>query len=324
MILDFHTHLLDVGHWPAEWWDHVARGWAAAEPGREPAQIRDKIEAGLIDPDGSRMIADMDAAGVDAAVVLPIDWGPDFHSAKNYDVVVDHAIECQHRYPGRLIAFGGIDPRRPGAPEKVDAWLRSGQVHGLKLYPNCGWMPAAPEAMAVYEVCQAHDAPILFHTGHPLPLLDESWSRLANFMPVVEAFPKLKAVLGHAGAPCEFENALNVAVRSEAATLELSVCLWDDHNEEAELALAKRVAKAIDVIGAERILFGTDHVSGKRVRGPGFLTTLVEKFQRMPEMARASGVTISDDAMERIMGLNGVSQLSRYKWRALKDGAVQG
>lgn len=312
MILDFHTHLLDEGHWPAEWWDYVARDWAAAAPGRSPDQIRGKIEAGLLDHDGSRMIADMDAAGVDIAVVLPIDWGPDYHSAKTVDEVVAHAIECQRRYPGRLVAFGGIDPRRPGAVAKVDAWLSSGEVHGLKLYPNCGWMPSAPEAMAVYEVCLAHDAPILFHTGHPLPLLDESWSRLDNFLPVVEAFPKLKAVLGHAGAPCEFENALRVAERSEAATLELSVCLWDDHNHEAEIALAQRVAKAIAVIGAERILFGTDHVSGKRVRGPGFLTTLVEKFKRMPEMARAGGASISDEDMTKIMGLNGLKQLSRY------------
>jgi predicted TIM-barrel fold metal-dependent hydrolase len=313
MIFDFHTHLLDEGHWPAEWWDYVARGWAAQAPGRTPDQIRGKIEAGLIDPDGSRMIADMDGAGVDMAVVLPIDWGPDFHSEKNIDEVVQHAIDCQRRYPGRLVAFGGIDPRRPGAAAKVDAWLGSGDVHGLKLYPNCGWMPDAPEAMAVYEVCLAHNAPILFHTGHPLPILDESWSRLDNFMPVVKAFPKLKAVLGHAGAPCEFENALRVAQHSEAATLELSVCLWDDHNEEAEIALARRVAKAIQVIGAERILFGTDHVSGKKIRGPGFLKTLVDKFHRMPEMARASGATISDSDMAKIMGLNGLKQLNKFE-----------
>ncbi|RKR31306.1 amidohydrolase family protein [Paraburkholderia sp. BL17N1] len=317
MILDFHTHLLDKGHWPNEWWDYVANQWASAEPGRTPDQIRGKIEAGLIDPDGSRMIADMDAAGVDAAVVLPIDWGPDFHSEKSVDEVVAHAIACQERYPGRLIAFGGIDPRRPGAPEKVDAWLGSRQVNGLKLYPNCGWMPDSPEAMAVYEVCLAHDAPILFHTGHPLPLLDESWSRLDYFLPVVKAFPKLKAVLGHAGAPCEFENALRVAENSEAATLELSVCLWDDHNHEAEIALAKRVAKAIQVIGAERILFGTDHVSGKRVRGPGFLKTLVDKFHRMPDMARAGGTSISPNDMEKVMGLNGLDQLPHFKWPAV-------
>ncbi len=226
MILDFHTHLLDHGHWPAEWWDYIAREWACAAPGRQPEQIRGKIEAGLVDPDGSRMIADMDEAGVDKAVILPIDWGPDYNAAKTIDQVVDDAIECQRRFPDRLVAFGGIDPRRPGAPDKVDAWFRSGLVHGLKLYPNCGWLPGCAEAMAIYEVCLAHDAPILFHTGHPLPLLDESWSRLENFLPVVETFPTLKAVLGHAGAPCEFDNALDVASRSQSATLELSVCLW--------------------------------------------------------------------------------------------------
>ena len=312
MIVDFHTHLLDSGHWPSEWWDYVAAEWAKGAPGREPGQIRGKIEGGLIDPDGSRMIADMDAVGVDVAVVLPIDWGPDFHSEKPIDEVVAHAVACQRRYPGRLVAFGGIDPRRPGAARKVDEWLSSGDIHGLKLYPNCGWMPASADAMALYEVCVAHDAPILFHTGHPLPLLDESWSRLDNFLPVVESFPTLRAVLGHAGAPCEFENALRVAERSQMATLELSVCLWDDHNEEAELALARRIAKACAVIGRERILFGTDHVSGKRVRGPDFLRILTEKFLRMPQTAAAAGVMISDEDMRHIMGLNGLAQLKNF------------
>ena len=311
MIVDFHTHLLDHGHWPTEWWDYVARQWASEKPDRTPDQIRPKIEAGLVDPDGSRMVSDMDAAGVAQAIILPIDWGPDYHSEKSVTEVTDHAIACQERFPDRLIAFGGVDPRRPGAPDQVEAWLSSGKVHGLKLYPNCGWMPGDARAMEVYEVCAAHDVPILFHTGHPLPLLDESWSRLVNFMPVVEAFPNLKVVLGHAGAPCEFDNALAVAKKSNAATLELSVCLWDDHNEDAELALAARVARARDEIGIERILFGTDHVSGTRVRGPGFLVTLVEKYRRMPEMAKASGATLSASEMERIMGLNALAQLNR-------------
>lgn len=310
-IIDFHTHLLDEGHWPEEWWGYVAKQWASEAPDRTPEQIINKIEAGLIDPDASRMIADMDQAGVEQAVILPIDWGPDFHSKKSIDEVVDHAIACQTKYPGRLIAFGGIDPRRPGAAEKVDNWFRSGKVHGLKLYPNCGWLPGSPEAMAVYEVCVAHDAPILFHTGHPLPLLDESWSRLDNFHPVVEAFPKLKAVLGHAGAPCEFENALKVAQKSEAATLELSVCLWDDHNKEAEVNLAVRIAKACKVIGSERIIFGTDHVSGRRVRGGGFMKVLVDKFLRMQETARSVGVNISDQELENIMGASALKQLGQ-------------
>jgi uncharacterized protein len=309
VILDFHTHLLDYGHWPREWWDWVARDWAKGPPGREPEQIRDKIEKGLVDTDGSQMIFDMDEAGIDMAVILPVDWGPDYHSEKSIDEVVAHALECQTRYEGRLIAFGGIDPRRPGAAEKVDKWFSSGQYHGLKMYPNCGWMPDVAEAKKVYEVCIAHDKPILFHTGHPLPVLPESYSRLENFLPVVKEYPKLKAVLGHAGAPCEFENALKVAANSDAATLELSVCLWDDHNKEAEVKLATRIADAISRIGVDRIIFGTDHVSGQRVRGGGFMKRVTDKYLRMSETARAAGVTITADQMDQILGRNGLKQL---------------
>ena len=27
MIIDVHTHILDTGHWPNEWWDWVAADW---------------------------------------------------------------------------------------------------------------------------------------------------------------------------------------------------------------------------------------------------------------------------------------------------------
>ncbi len=70
------------------------------------------------------------------------------------------------------------------------------------------------------------------------------------------------------------------------------------------------MAKAIDVIGHERILFGTDHVSGKRVRGTAFLKIVADKFRRMPQTARACGASISEKHMQDILGPNGLLQLS--------------
>ena len=63
LIIDAHVHILDEGFWPAQWFDWVAYSWARSKPPyRDPAVIRPRIESGLTDPDGSRMVADMDAA----------------------------------------------------------------------------------------------------------------------------------------------------------------------------------------------------------------------------------------------------------------------
>ena len=309
MIIDFHTHLLDYGHWPDEWWDYVAREWASKQQGRTVEQIRGRIEEGLIDPDGSRMVNHMDAAGIDMAVILPIDWGPSFHSGRSIQDIIGHARECSHRHPTRLIPFAGIDPRRRDAPALLDKWLENGEYKGVKLYPNCGFYPDETAAMELYEVCLEHDVPILFHTGDPLPLLEKKYSQPQGFRQVVRRFPTLKAVFGHAGAPNDWEAMVVLAQASEMAVLELSVCLWDDSSERQELRLARLIAEARDRIGIERIVFGTDHVSGKRIRPAGFLSKVTEKFKRLPATAERIGVSLTEEEHAMIMGFNALRLL---------------
>lgn len=195
MIIDPHVHVLDYGHWPDEWWDWVANDWAAQEVGRTPDMVRGKIEAGLVDPDASRIVEQMDDAGIDISVILPIEWGPDYTCKSSIEEVNAHALECVKRHPGRLLAFCGIDPRRPKSAEQVDEWLSGGGYKGLKLYPNCGFFPNAADARPIYEVCQSHDVPILFHTGDPLPVLNGEWARPKHFWDVVRDFPDLKIIL---------------------------------------------------------------------------------------------------------------------------------
>jgi predicted TIM-barrel fold metal-dependent hydrolase len=319
MIIDMHTHLLDYGHWAEEWWDYVARDWASKQPDRTPEQIRGKIESGLMDPDGSRMVSHMDAVGVDIAVILPIDWGPDYHCRCSLQDMNAHAIAMAERYPGRLIPFAGIDPRRPGATGTLSDWLTGGQFKGLKLYPNCGFYPDDDCAMPVYELCAKHDVPILFHTGHPLPLLKGEYSQPQHYRRVVESFPQLKVIFGHAGAPHDWDAMLELVQASEAAVLELSVCLWHDSTELQELQLARRIADARDRVGIERIVFGTDHVSGYRIRPPGFLETVTGMFKRMPDTARRAGVRLSEEEHAMIMGINAARLLGMEQSRSARQ-----
>jgi predicted TIM-barrel fold metal-dependent hydrolase len=324
VIIDLHTHLLDYGHWPDEWWDYVAREWATKQPGRKPEQIRGRIEEGLVDSDGSRMVSHMDAAGIDKAVILPIDWGPSFHSRCSLEKMVSHAADCAKRYPQRLIPFAGIDPRRDRAADTLAAWLTSGVFKGLKLYPNCGFYPDDDCAMPIYEMCLEHDAPILFHTGHPLPLLDAKYSRPEYFRRVVEAFPRLKVIFGHAGAPHNWQEMLELVEASQEAVLELSVCLWHDSDQLQELQLVRRIADARDRVGIQRIVFGTDHVSGARVRPPGFLETVARLFKRMPETAQRAGVRLTHEENAMIMGGNASRLLRLNQSRAVNVAACPG
>jgi predicted TIM-barrel fold metal-dependent hydrolase len=308
MIVDAHTHLLDRGHWPNEWWQWVAEDWASRSPDRTPAAIRDRIEDGLIDPDGTRMIANMDAAGVDLSVVLPIDWGPGFTGTQSIEQVVHHALTLAERHRDRLIPFAGIDPRRHDAEALVETWIGDG-AKGLKLYPSCGWDPGSSAARAVYTVAEAHRLPVLFHTGDPLPVLDRARSAPQLLDEVARDYPHMPIWLGHAGAPRWWDEALALATAHENVRLEMSVWIWDDSDTtQQELFLAK-VAEALRALGPERILFGTDHVSGSRVRAPGFLSTVTDFYRELPQHLLRHGVRLDDSELADVMGRNALRDL---------------
>lgn len=323
MIVDAHVHILDQGHWPPAWFDHVAEAWANADVGRRPDMVRDRIEPGLIDPLGDRMVADMDDAGVDWAVNLSWDWGPDYSKPASVDELEAHARAVAERHSDRIIPFAGIDPRRDGAVEKLERWIVEDDMRGLKLYPPCGWFPYDDRAMALYEVCARHDLPVLFHTGDPLPLLDGEYGAPRHLLPVVAAFPDLKVWIGHAGAHDGWTEALEVAAASNAAKLEMSVWLWDTSTHEDEVDVARRVAEARDAVGAERILFGTDHVSGAKERRLGFLRTVTDMFRRLPETAAESGATISPDELDLILGGNAARDLGLSATKAEPAAVAQ-
>jgi predicted TIM-barrel fold metal-dependent hydrolase len=301
LIIDTHTHLLGPGHWPQEWWDWVAEDWAKQKEGREPSMVRDRIEDGLIDPDGTRMVERMNHAGVDMSVLLAIDWGPDFTGTRPITTVVDHMLDLATSHQNRFVPFGGIDPRRPEALELVAEWFERG-VLGLKLYPGCGWDPRLDAAMEIYALAEKHKKPVLFHTGHPLPILDTELSNPLALKDVVLSFPDLPVWLGHAGAPIWWKEALEVAEAGSKVRLEMSVWLWDDSDTDAEIDFTRKVIQAGQAVGLDRVIFGTDHVSGSKVRPAGFLGAIYDMYLRLPHHAKELGSSITEQDMANIMG----------------------
>jgi predicted TIM-barrel fold metal-dependent hydrolase len=156
--------------------------------------------------------------------------------------------------------------------------------------------------MAIYAACAERSAPVLFHTGHPLPVLDTEASHPILIKDVVEEFPELPVWLGHAGAPVWWAEALEVAGAGPRVRLEMSVWLWDDSDEKAEIDFARKILQVGDCLGIDRLMFGTDHVSGAKVRGPDFLQKTMELYQRLPANAVRIGREISEGEMALIMG----------------------
>ena len=91
--------------------------------------------------------AEMDASGVDASVMLVADYG-DRLGTPHFTIDQENWIlaQAQERHPERIIAFYGIDPRRPGAPEKFERAIEEWGMGGIKLHATAGYFPTTGSA----------------------------------------------------------------------------------------------------------------------------------------------------------------------------------
>lgn len=173
---------------------------AAGLPHRESA-ILDSFLARLQDHQCDEFVAEMDAAGVDQAVLLL----PDFTFAlKDLEIDIAEMIR-QHadileRHPGRFFYLCGVDPRwgREGVDLFERAVTRQG-CSGLKLYPPCGYSPSDRSLYPYYEICRQHRLPVLLHTGPTAPLLTFAWSDPALIDEAAREFSDVAFILAHGG-----------------------------------------------------------------------------------------------------------------------------
>ena len=91
------------------------------------------------------IITEMDEAKVDVSVLFVADFAPRLGAAP-FDIEMENEFvgKAQERYPGQLIAFYGIDPRRESAPELFEKAVTSWNVRGIKLHPTIGYSTSDP------------------------------------------------------------------------------------------------------------------------------------------------------------------------------------
>ena len=285
MIVDFHLHLFAAGHLPARWFDALARH-LTAQRGGSPAdreQLARRLEARILDPEARYLVADLGAAQIDKVVSHPLDYGIALGDpgASMREIVAHHA-RLQERLGNRYLSFTGIDPRRPGAPEFVRNTLREFRLKGLNLYPQAGFDPAAPESLAVCRVAMEEDVPVMFHTGGANFPMRARYGNPSLLGDVQAELPDLKFVIGHAGFPYHWADAIDVARRNPNAYFEISQWYKLAGRDYARFAAIMGEVKR--EMGTDRILFGSDHLSGPGVGGAkSELTAWLDCIRRLPQ-----------------------------------------
>lgn len=220
------------------------------------------------------MLLEMDVAGIDKAIVLPIDAT----TSRNASVFTNDQIVEVCRMSDRLIGFASVDPHRESAPQSLTYAIEKLGLRGLKLAPAMQeFYPDDRLAYPVYARAQELKIPILFHAG----MSWEPGSRLKyghplRFEDVAADFPALKIVLAHLAWPWVVD-AVALALKYPNVYLDTSALFFDNPHDFLRYAMTQQVPLTVfERSLRKQIVFGSDNprieikTMAKAIRSIGF------------------------------------------------------
>ncbi len=203
-------------------------------------------------------LLEMDAAGVEQAVLLPIDAT----TAHGCCITTNEQIAALVEKQPRFIGFASVDPNLPDAPHRLERAVRQLGLRGLKLDPSLQRFDLADRntVFPVFQVCSELQIPVLLHCGM-------SWapSGLAGLArpylveEAVQAFPGVNFVLAHFGWPW-LDEALMLAVKYPNVYLDTAILYSGTPRDAMRRALVDHVGlDTIERSLVTKIVFGTNY-----------------------------------------------------------------
>ena len=234
--------------------------------------------AKLPERDGAALLKELDAAGIERAVVLSVGYSfsderkrlsdPDRLTREENDWTSTEAA----RHAPRLIGFCSANPLRPAAFDELERCLGLPAMAGIKLHlGNSGISLRDPGHLAlvqrVFGLAQRKGAPVLVHMrargGNNFGAQDAQVF-LDKVVPLAPGIEIIVAHLGGAGPgyPPQNDEVLEVfaaaAERGDPRMRKLYVDVATNVTEDIAPADAALVARRIRQLGPSRVLYGSD------------------------------------------------------------------
>jgi len=218
-------------------------------------------------------------------VVLPMDLRHMGRGAppEDLDAQHDELRALAATFPGRVLPFVAVDPRRPDLLAMVRRRVEDDGFRGLKLYPNLGYAPSDPALQPIFAYAAERRLPVMAHCSrggvrfkNASDAQVAAWGAPEAWLPVLRAHPTLQVCLAHFGGHEEWDRYFGNGWRRDDATQEHSWLarildllrgefagknLWTDisytifHFEHYAPALKVFLT---DPLVASRTLFGSD------------------------------------------------------------------
>jgi len=288
-IIDAHVHLYspEVNRDPAAW--AAACGephWAALctrqRKGGQPVQLFPSVD---------ELLHDMDAAGIERSLLLGWYW----ERPENCVVQNRFYAGCVRAHPDRLAAFATVHPSAgPAALEEIRRARGEGLIGLGELSPHSQQVALADSTWrAVMALAGELKLPVNLHVTDPRtkPFPGRIETPEADFIGLAREFPATTFILAHWGGGLAFDREnrplKNLHFDAAASPLMYGAEVW---------------RRAVDAVGSERILFGSDHplrLYPKTVSGTG-----------LAEFVREARAGLSPSELDLVLGGNAAKLLN--------------
>ena len=192
----------------------------------------------------------------------------------------DEAIAMVEEHGDCLGGLVWVNPRHPEWQSDVERAARHG-FYGIKIHPVLDHYVVEREALdEVFVSAREHGWPILTHAD-----VDGSPMSAAHYEPLIDAYPEVILILAH--------------MRLEAVLLAKR---YDNVYLDTTYVAPMMVEIGVDVVGADRILFGSDAAEGFDVGRPPGRSRPRRCYADLIGAVRQRG--ISDTDLEKITYLN--------------------
>ena len=261
MIIDAHMHLSGTGWVRGKylrfvWKMYVTEYNRVHHTNKTVDDFKDMLTAmkpSVVDPEGDGVIELMDKAGVDKAVIFPVDWeavtGPPKVPVRDQNKA--HA-DAAKKHKGRFVPVCALNPTRGDALDIAKEAIEDWGMKGFYFMPASGFRPDDPVCFPIYEKCVEWKVPVIIHSGKEIAHWDYCHPfRIAN---VALMYPELKVVIGHAGTRIYRREAIEASIVPNVY-MDFSEYQGFWHLQPDKFYHWLR--DAIDACGPEKVMFGS-------------------------------------------------------------------
>jgi hypothetical protein len=199
----------------------------------------------------------MDVAGIDKAVLLPIACERARRDAVSSNEQVAELCATSKRF----IGFASVDPMKPEAAKELELAITVMGLKGLKLDAALQDFDLNhPKVFEVYETAAALGIPVLIHTGMSwAPGVALEQGRPLLLEKAIGRFPRLTFVLAHWGWPWVWE-ATALALKYPNMFLDTSCLYYDSPKEFYQFVFSKEIPTTlIERSLQNQVVFGSNY-----------------------------------------------------------------